>query len=246
MRIEEDATITTLTEQKETFKSAYREEWQDAYIRWIHRRIAEKVSDTLDFIDSLAHHSPSSWDEDTLENIHSRRRIIAGYLQEAELCCFSVEIYGQVERDKMYILKGAWYVVRSLVPSIDTEAATSVSTYCSLNEHIIFDPCIRRRRSCPGPMHTAIVSVLSTPRIHRTFPQRNLSQDLQGFGTDFSFILIILLLSLFCGSQCIVSDGTPMWRNPRHPCLRRITIIFQQLTRLQQLFLRPCTRSRVP
>lgn len=117
MRIQEDATITTLADQKETFKSAYREEWRDPYIAWIHRRISEKVSDALDFIDSLPHSSPSSWDEYTLEDIHSRRRIIAGYRQEAELCCFCEEIYGQVEQDVMYILKGAWYAVFLLILS---------------------------------------------------------------------------------------------------------------------------------
>lgn len=138
MSFQENTTISTLSEQKETFKSAYREEWQEAYISWIHRRIAEKVSDTLDFINALPHRSPASWDEDILEDIHSRRRIIAGYLQEAELCCFDEGIYAQVEQDKMFILKGAWCVVRFLLPSTHAEVHMLVSIYCSSNERIIF------------------------------------------------------------------------------------------------------------
>lgn len=142
MRIQEDAAIITLADQKETFKSACREEWRDAYIAWIHRRISEKVSDAFDFIDSLPDRSPSSWDEDTVEEIHSRRRIIAGYRQEAELCCFSEEIYGQVEQDVMYILKGAWYVACMFILSTCSEATTSASTCCSSSERTASKSCI--------------------------------------------------------------------------------------------------------
>lgn len=138
MSFQENATIAALSEQKATFKSAYREEWQDAYISWIHRRIAEKVSDTLDFINTLPHRSPASWDEDISEDIHSRRRIIAGYFQEVELCCFDEDIYAQVEQDKMFILKGAWCVVHFLLPSTHAEVHILVSIYCSSREHITF------------------------------------------------------------------------------------------------------------
>lgn len=139
MCIQENTSITVLADQKETFKSAYREEWLDAYVSWIHRRIVEKVSDALDFIGSLPHHSPSSWDEETSDEVHSRRRVIAGYFQEAELCCFSEEIYRQVEEDRMYILKGAWYVIFFFFLSTHAEGTTSVSTCCSSNEDIAFD-----------------------------------------------------------------------------------------------------------
>lgn len=110
MRSYEEATIVSLHEQKETFKSAYRDQWMDPYIQWLHRRIVEKVSEATDFIEALPQHSPSLWDDETTEDIHSKRRLIAGYHQEAELCQYDERIYGQVEQDKMFILKGAWYV----------------------------------------------------------------------------------------------------------------------------------------
>lgn len=107
---DEELAIISLQEQKETFKSAYREDWQDPYVAWLQRRISEKVSDALDFINCLATSSTILEDQDTLEDIHGRRRIIAGYFQEAELCRYDEGIYDQVAEDKVYILKGAWCV----------------------------------------------------------------------------------------------------------------------------------------
>lgn len=116
MIADEETTLRALYEQKEAFKSGYRTEWVDPYVCWLYRRIDEKVHETVDFINSLPQQTSSTWDEDTLDYIHSRRRIIAGYHQEAELCRLEERIYEQVEEDKVYVLKGAWCVSLPRLP----------------------------------------------------------------------------------------------------------------------------------
>lgn len=128
MALTERALIASLNEQEATFKSVCREYWLVAYVDWVQRRIGERVQETLDTISSFQDRSLKRWDQDTVENIHEQRRIIAGYHQELELCSLEDRIYEQITRDNMYILEGAWCVI-----SFDLNALLYLALIFSVN-----------------------------------------------------------------------------------------------------------------
>lgn len=127
MRKDELTLLSSLHDQKEAFRSAYLQQWQAPYVEWLQRRQSEHITSALDFIASLPEASPKSWHPESWYGVHGRRRIVAIYHQEMELCLLEPEVYRQVQMDGLYIGGGAWCVRPVLSDDHPTHLSFSVN-----------------------------------------------------------------------------------------------------------------------